>query len=127
FDGVARARLRGAKGLESALGSTKGPTPELAVALARVGREREAWGRWERGLARAVLDEVARPARPLTPEEKASEADLLTRSQALDERISRLVGRSRLVQQDEKRLDDLRREASELRQKLLEFQQTLER
>src|SRR5262249_46034915 len=53
FDVLERARLRGAKGLESALGSTKGPTPELAVALARVGREREAWGRWERGLARA--------------------------------------------------------------------------
>jgi tetratricopeptide (TPR) repeat protein len=125
-DVVERARLRGAKGLESALGSTKGPAPELAVALARVGREREAWGRWERGLARAVLDEVARPARPLTPEEKASEADLLTRSQALDERIGRLAGRPRLNADDEQRLDGLRREASELRRQLLDRQQALE-
>jgi CHAT domain-containing protein/Flp pilus assembly protein TadD len=126
FDVLERARLRGAKGLESALDSTKGPTPELAVALARVGREREAWGRWERGLARAVLDEVARPARPLTPEEKASEADLLSRSQTLDERISRLASRPRLNADEEQRLEELRREASELRRQLLDLQQALE-
>src|SRR5262249_37174424 len=72
-----RARLRGAKGLESAIRSLENPdpAPALAVALARAGRDREAWEGWERGLARAVLDEVARPARPLTPEERAGEAD----------------------------------------------------
>jgi tetratricopeptide (TPR) repeat protein len=127
-DALDRARLRGAKGLESALRSDEkpDPAPALAVALARSGRGREAWGRWERGLARAVLDEVARPSRPLAPEEAAREADLLGRCQALDERISRLAGRPKLTADDEKRLDDLRGEASVLRQQLLEFQQGLE-
>jgi CHAT domain-containing protein/tetratricopeptide (TPR) repeat protein len=122
-----RARLRGAKGLEAAIGRNNDPAPALAVALAHAGRGREAWGRWERGLARAVLDETAgRAARPLNPDERAREADLLGRSQAVDERISRLAGRPRLTADDEKRLDDLRREASELRRHLLEFQQGLE-
>src|SRR5262249_3832497 len=74
-----------------------------------------------------VLDETAgRAARPLTPEERAHEADLLGRGQAVDERVNRLAGRPRLTADDEKRLDDLRREASELRRQLLEFQQGLE-
>src|SRR5262249_26025865 len=57
---------------------------------------------------------------------RTSEVDLLGRGQALDERISRLAGRQRLTQDDEKRLDDLRREAGELRRQLLDLQQALE-
>jgi CHAT domain-containing protein/Tfp pilus assembly protein PilF len=123
------ARLQRTKGLESGLRSKENPDPQpgLSIALARAGRGREAWGRWERGLARAVLDEVARPARPLNPEEKAGEADLLGRSQALDERISRLAGQQRLTEDDEKRQGNLRREASELRRQLLDLQQALEK
>src|SRR5262249_49802858 len=112
------ARLRGARGLEAATQSRSDPAPALAVALARAGGAADAWGQWGRGLARAVLDETAgRAARPLTHAEKAREADLLGWGQALDERISRLVGRPRLTQKDEERLVDLRSEASELRQK----------
>jgi CHAT domain-containing protein len=75
-----------------------------------------------------VRDETAgRAARPLTPEERAREADLLGRSQSLDERIGRLAGRPRLTQEDEKRLDDLRGEAGELRRQLLDLQQALEK
>jgi hypothetical protein len=74
-----------------------------------------------------VLDETyGRAARPLKPDERGREADLLGRSQALDERISRLAGQSRLTPDEEKRLDDLRREASDLRQHLLDLQQALE-
>jgi tetratricopeptide (TPR) repeat protein len=121
------ARLRGARGLEAAAQSRIAPAPALAVALARAGRGREAWGRWERGLARSVLDETAgRAARPLTPEERAREADLLGRGQALDERIGRLAGRPGPTQEDEKRFDDLRREAGELRRQLLDLEQALE-
>jgi hypothetical protein len=74
-----------------------------------------------------VLDETAgRAARPLAPEERAREADLLGRGQALDERVHRLAGRPKLTADDEARLDGLRREASELRRQLLDFQQGLE-
>src|SRR5262249_8505602 len=122
-----RARLQGTKGLDAALGAGDDPSPVLAVALARSGRGREAWGRWEHGLARAVLDETAgRAARPLTPDERAREADLLGRTQAFDERIGRLAGRPKLTSDDEQRLDELRREASELRRQLLDLQQALE-
>jgi CHAT domain-containing protein len=123
------ARLQRTKGLESGLRSRGNPDPQpwLAIALARAGRGREAWACWERGLARAVLDETTgRSARPLSPDEQAREADLLGRSQALDERISRLAGQQRLTEDDEKRLDGLRGEASELRRELLDFQQALE-
>jgi CHAT domain-containing protein len=63
----------------------------------------------------------------LTSEERTSEADLLGRGQALDERIGRLAGRPRPTQEDEKRLDGLRREAGELRRQWLDFQQVLGR
>jgi CHAT domain-containing protein len=122
------ARLWNVRGLEAAAQDRSDPSRELAVALARTGRAADAWGHWERGLARGVLDETAgRAARPLTTEEHAAEADLLGRSQAVDERISRLAGRPRPTQEDEKRLVNLRDEASELRGHLLDHQQALGR
>jgi tetratricopeptide (TPR) repeat protein len=122
------ARLRGARGLEYGLLGEQDPSPVLALALARAGRSQEAWERWEQGQARGVLDEVAgRAARPLTAGEALSESDLLRRSQAVDESISRLVHQDRLTPQDEKRLADLRREESDTRRQLLDLQQILER
>ena len=44
-----QARLRGAKGLEAALTAGKSPLPSFALALARAGRPRDAWTRWEQG------------------------------------------------------------------------------
>jgi tetratricopeptide (TPR) repeat protein len=124
----ALARLHSPSGLESALSGAHDPSPALALILASAGRSQEAWERWEQGLARGVLDEVAgRAARPLTPGEQSSEASLLRRSQAVDEEISRLVRRDRLPPADEKRLDQLRREESEIRRQLLDLQQALER
>jgi tetratricopeptide (TPR) repeat protein len=122
------ARLRGVEGLESALLGEQDPSPTLAIALARSGRVEEAWERWEQGLARGVLDEVAgRAARPMTREERSIESDLLRRSQAVDELIGRLVGQNRLTPEDEKRLDELRREESDTRRQLLDLQHVLER
>jgi tetratricopeptide (TPR) repeat protein len=122
------ARLRGVKGLESALLGEQNPSPILAVALASTGRSRDAWERWEQGLARGVFDEVAgRALRPVTPDERSIESDLQSRSQNVDEQISRLVGRNRLTPREEKRLDELRREESEIRRRFLDLQQVLER
>jgi CHAT domain-containing protein len=122
-----QARLRGAKGLEAALTAGQSPLPAFALALARAGQPREAWTRWEQGLACGLLDEVAgRAARPLTAAEHDREALLLGQSQALDERIGKLLALKALSQEQDKLLDDLNRQASELRRQLLELEQQFE-
>jgi CHAT domain-containing protein len=122
-----QARLRGAKGLEAALTAGRSPFPPFALALARAGRPREAWTRWEQGLARGLIDEVAgRATRPLTAAEHDHEALLLGQAQALDERIGKLLALKALSQEQDKLLEDLRRQASELRRQVLELEQQFE-
>jgi CHAT domain-containing protein/Tfp pilus assembly protein PilF len=122
-----QARLRGAKGLDAALTAEKSPLPSFALALARAGQPREAWTRWEQGLARGLADEVSgRAARPLTDAERDREALLLPQAQALDERIGRLVGLRALSREQDKLLDDLNRQASEIRRQVLELEQQFE-
>jgi CHAT domain-containing protein/Tfp pilus assembly protein PilF len=120
------ARLRGLRGLESALATDTSPQPDfaLALALARAGRARDAWIRWEQGLARGVLDEtLGQATRPLSTEHRKQEADLLGKSQVIDERIGRIIGQKSTAQADEKQIEGLKRQASEVRRQLLELQQ----
>jgi len=122
-----RARLRGAKGLDAALTAGYSPLPFFALALARAGRPRDAWTRWEQGLARSLVDEVTgRAARPLTAEEHDREASLLLQSQAIDEHIGKLLAFKALSQEQDKLLDDLKRQGSELRRDVLELEQQFE-
>jgi tetratricopeptide (TPR) repeat protein len=122
-----QARLRGAKGLEAALTAGASPLPSFALALARAGRPRDAWTRWEQGLARGLIDEVAgRAARPLTAAEHDQEVLLLGQAQALDERIGRLLAARALSQEQDKLLEDLKRQASEIRRQVLELEQQFE-
>src|SRR5262249_38772601 len=117
-----QARLLGPKGLEAALGEGS-PLAGLATALARAGQPREAWSSWERGLARGVVDELTRRAvRPLTAQERDREAALLGGGQAIDERINRMLGAGALTQEQEKALDDLRQQMSEIRRELLDLE-----
>jgi tetratricopeptide (TPR) repeat protein len=119
-----QARLRGAKGLDAALTAGNSPLPSFALALARAGRPRDAWARWEQGLARSLADEVTgRSARPLTAAERDREALLLGQAQSLDERIGKLRALRALSQEQEKLLDDLNRQASEFRRQVLELEQ----
>ena len=121
-----QARLR-AKGLEAALTAGKSPLPFFALALARAGQPREAWTRWEQGLARGLADEVTgRAARPLTVAEHDREARLLGQAQAIDERIGKLLALKALSQEQDKLLDDLKRQGSELRRQVLELEQQFE-
>jgi tetratricopeptide (TPR) repeat protein len=121
-----QARLFGPKGLEAGLGDGS-PLPGLAAALARAGQPREAWSNWERGLARGIADEVTRRAvRPLTAEERDRENALLGRGQVVDERINKLLGARALTQGQEKTLDDLRQQASEVRRELLDLERQFE-
>jgi CHAT domain-containing protein/tetratricopeptide (TPR) repeat protein len=122
-----QARLNGAKGLEAALTAGKSPLPAFALALARASRPRDAWARWEQGLARGLADEVTgRALRPLTAEERDHEALLLGQAQALDERIGKLLAIKVLSQEQDKLLDDLKRQGSELRRQVLELEQQFE-
>ena len=122
-----QARLRGAKGLDAALTAGKSPLPSFALALARAGQPRDAWTRWEQGLARGLIDEVTgRAARPLTAAEHDREARLLGQAQALDERIGKLLALKALSQEQDKLLEDLKRQASELRRQVLELEQQFE-
>src|SRR5262249_34683913 len=118
-----QARLRGVKGLEAALTAGRSPFPAFALALARAGQPRRAWARWEQGLARGLIDEVAgRAARPLSAEEHDREALLLGQAQALDERLGKLLALKVLSQEQDKLLEDLKRQASEIRRQVLELE-----
>jgi CHAT domain-containing protein/tetratricopeptide (TPR) repeat protein len=122
-----RARLLGRRGLESALAADESPLPALALALARGGQPRAGWARWEDGLARGVLDEVAgRALRPLTDQERARDDDLRGRLHALDEQIGRVVSRPRRSQADDQQLQSLRRQQSETEGRYLALQSELD-
>ncbi len=122
-----RARSQGARGLEAALTTDNSPLPPFALALARAAQPREAWTRWEQGLARGLADEViGRAARPLTMAEHGREASLLGQAQALDERVGKLMVLKVLSPEQDKLLEDLKRQGSELRRQVLELEQHFE-
>jgi CHAT domain-containing protein len=119
-----KARLRVTKGLAAPLTADRSPLPSFALALARAGRPRDAWTRWEQGLARGLIEEIAgRAARPLTDAERDREALLLGQSQALDEHIGKLLALKARSQEQDKLLEDLNEKASELRRQVLELEQ----
>ncbi len=122
-----RARLLGRRGLESALAADRSPLPALALALARAGQPRVGWARWEEGLARGVLDEVAgRALRPLSAPERARDDDLRGRLHVLDERIGRLVSQPKRSQADDQQLESLRQQQSEAEGRYLALQNELD-
>jgi tetratricopeptide (TPR) repeat protein len=114
-------------GIERAQARTSSPLTALAVALARQGRPREAWRRWEADLARGLLDDqTARTLRPLTAAERQRETEFLVRLHSLDERIGLLVDRPRPTQDDDRRLEGFRRERDTLHGEYVEFERALE-
>jgi hypothetical protein len=100
----------------------------LAVALARQGKPREAWSRWEADLARGLLDDLsAHQLRPLTPDQRRREADLAGQLQRLDERITRLAAQAHRSQDEDRQLEALRHQQSALRGRWVAFQNELDR
>jgi CHAT domain-containing protein/tetratricopeptide (TPR) repeat protein len=115
-------------GLERSLTADGSPLSALAVALARQGKPREAWTRYETGLARGLLDDLsARRLRPLTVDQQCREADLAGQSQSLDERISRLAANLKRTLNEDKQLDAWRNQQSVLRGRWVELQNELDR
>jgi tetratricopeptide (TPR) repeat protein len=120
-------RVQSATGLERALTASTSPLAALALALARQGKHRDAWAHWETDLARGLLDDLsARQLRPLTPEQRRREADLVGRLQRLDEQIARLAGKTKRTQADDQKLDELGNQQSILRGHWVEFQNQLD-
>jgi tetratricopeptide (TPR) repeat protein len=116
-DGFARARLRLAhSGLERAgITGEYSPLPALAAVLARNGKQKEAWQRYEESLARGTWDDLsARLSRP--PAEQAQQAALTARLDRLDRLIEKAVAiKEETPEQKEKREELLghRRKAQE--------------
>jgi hypothetical protein len=117
----------GASGLDRALAEESSVLPALAVALARQGTPREAWARWEAGLARGLLDEVSsHRLRPLTRDQRRREADLEGRLQRLDEGIARLTAKAKRAAAEDQQLDAWRSQQSAFRGQWVEFENALD-
>jgi hypothetical protein len=117
----------GASGLERSLTANSSPLPALAIALARQGMPRDAWGRWETDLARGLLDDLsARQLRPLTPDQDRREADLAGQLQRLDERITRLAAQAKHTREEDQQVETLRNEQGSLRGQWVAFQNELD-
>src|SRR5262249_2376033 len=109
-------RWSSAEGLERSLTSDGSPLSALAVALARQGKRREAWARYETGLARGLLDDLsARQLRPLSLDQRHREADLAGQIQTLDERTTRLAAKVHRTLVEDNLLEALRDQRSVLR------------
>jgi hypothetical protein len=119
--------LRSASGLERALAGNESPSYALAVALARHGKPREAWARWEAEVARGLLEELsAHRLRPLTQDQHLREADLARQLQRFDEGIARLAAKGKRAAAEDQQLDALRSQQSTLRGHWVELENSLD-
>jgi tetratricopeptide (TPR) repeat protein len=112
-------------GLErTAFAVERSPLRALAMILARRGAAASAWQRLEADLARGLFDDLARP---LEPDERQREQDLLARLQRLDEQI---VALSPIPSGDKvrhKQAEALRQRRDALKVQWAEFEAGVER
>jgi hypothetical protein len=113
---TARAQV-GFAGLDRAeFGRVNSPFPLLAALSARRGDGAAAWARLERGLAPGLLDDLARP---LPPEERRREQQILWKIRQLDDWIAEEAGGDRR-KEAERRRDALHEEYARLQGELLQ-------
>ncbi len=115
------------RGLERAvIEGERSPLPSLAAVLARLGRAREAWARWEASLGRGLLDEMAsRGDRRISEADRQREAELLSRLSSLETVVERLSAK-KLGEKERQRLAQIRRTRLEVQAKLSRFEEHLE-
>jgi CHAT domain-containing protein/tetratricopeptide (TPR) repeat protein len=111
---AARRRV-GFSGLERAGAVEISPFPALAAVAARGARPQAAWEALERNLARGLLDDLT--PRPLSPQERRREQELVGRLDLLDRQIAGPAGGAGA--------DDLRRRRDEAQMQLVRFQADL--
>jgi tetratricopeptide (TPR) repeat protein len=112
FSGVDRAQF-------AAKGS---PLPLLAALQARRRQGRNAWQRWEAGLARGLFDDLAaRRGRPLTGDERSRQEDLLGQINRLNNQLAATVGPRANPESLRIRLDGLNSQRLDLQRQLSEL------
>ncbi len=102
------------------------PLDILAVLEARLGKNVEAFERWEAGLARGLFEDLAaRRSRPLAGGEAQRQESLITQIGRLDNQIAVLGRTKALPDAGLRRLDDLRNERLVLQGQLVQFEAEL--
>jgi CHAT domain-containing protein/tetratricopeptide (TPR) repeat protein len=124
---VARSRVSTA-GLErTAFGAELSPLERLAAVLARNGKPAAAWERREQDLGRGLLDMVsARASRPLTPEERGRQEDLIVQLGRLDEQLFSPPGTKAPSDGSQSIARELHTRRDELQTELARFEKDLE-
>jgi serine/threonine protein kinase/CHAT domain-containing protein/tetratricopeptide (TPR) repeat protein len=122
---VARRRVSH-KGLERAAFEAEhsSPLPLLAIVLARRGADMSAWQRLETSFARGLFDDLARP---LEPDERRRELDLLARLQQLDEQVVALAASPGADEARRKQAEVVRQRRDALKIEWAEFEAGVER
>jgi CHAT domain-containing protein/tetratricopeptide (TPR) repeat protein len=95
------------------------PLTLLAALLARNGKPADAWQRLESSLARGLLDDLtARPALPLTGDERRLERQLSGQIHRLDRQIAGLLGAKDPTEEHREQAARLKEERGKLRARL---------
>jgi tetratricopeptide (TPR) repeat protein len=120
------ARLRLAAALDRAAALSVQPHVGLAACRARLGRPTDAWDAAEAGLARSLLDDVARTGLPFDvaaragfppapdPDHERQDAERTAHLAALDRLLPHLLIAAKLDNTDRRRRDDLLKERADL-------------
>jgi tetratricopeptide (TPR) repeat protein len=108
--------------------SRHSPLALSAALLARRGRDLDAWRRWESGLARGLLDDMAaRRHRPLTAGERRRQDELAARLDRLDNQIGALAGARTPIADRLGRMEGLRKERLDIQGRMTELESELAR
>jgi CHAT domain-containing protein/tetratricopeptide (TPR) repeat protein len=102
------------------------PAPLAAALLARRGQGLDAWRHWESELARGLFDDLtARRIRPLTPDERLRQDDLIRRLNRLENQIGVLAGARAPTGDQRKRFDELKGRRLEVQGRLAQLEAEL--
>ncbi len=124
---AARLRISFAGLGRAEFASKQSPLPLVAAILAQQGRDRDAWQRWESGLARGLSDDLeARRSQRLTPDERRRREDLIGQLNRLDNQIGTLAIKA-LTDDQRKRVDELKNQRLELQGRLAQLESELVR
>ena len=102
------------------------PLPYLAAILARRGQSAAAWQKCEANYARGLLDDLsARQARPLRPDERQHEHELIVHLQRLDKNLSTLLSSAGSAERLSKQAEALKDQRDAVQAEFTQFEADL--